>query len=247
MKKKYNPLLAIALILFLTSCYGPNKAGKQVTKALKEYPEAAAELIRDEFPCTDGKADSTDFKASIDSLKKILYLSSKGSVDSMKRLLSSSSNQVMSYFNRLQHLTDSIKAAQKASGDDCSTLLAQTVDYVAQSNIERDSLKSALDSEKETRRQILRWVDNIKPVIQPVEDSAKIFLANRARNYWKAKYQVDHEWRVKQEKKMEGTLPLYPPWWLIIALAIISGLLIAAKIKKGVLNPFALFTKKNNT
>lgn len=237
--------ITLILIVFLSvlafSCYGPNKAGKQVSKALREYPDTAAALIRDEFPCVDGKPDSIAFKASVDSLRK---------------LLSSSSNQVMSYFNRLQYLTDSIKAAQKASGDDCPTLLAQSTDYIAQSNIQRDSLLLALDSEKEIRRQILRWVDNIKPVIQPVEDSAKIRLAIKGRDeaveellYWQEMFYKDHEWRVAMEKKIASHYVLYIPWWILATIGGLMALIIFlnyTKLLKFPFNPFSLF-KKNKS
>lgn len=222
-------LVAAAL---LSSCYTQNKAGKQVARALREYPDTAAALIRDDFPCVDGKPDSTEFLKSIDDLKT---------------LLRTADNRAKAYSGRLQQIRDSMRMAQAASGDDCPTLLAQATDYIAEANLTIDSLKWELDSEKGVRKKLTSYVNNIKPVIQPVEDSAKIRLANRDRDYWAMKYQIDHEWRVNQEKKMEGTLPLYPPWWLIIVLAIVSGLLIAAKIKKGILNPLALFTKKNNT
>lgn len=240
MRKSNKLLLLIGAILasflfFLTGCYGPNKAGKQVARALQEYPDTAASLIRDEFPCVDGKPDSTKFLKSIDTLKKLLRISS---------------TEAKAYSGRLQQITDSLRRAQKNSGDDCNTLLWQATDYIAQCNMTKDSLNKALEDEKEIKRQILRWVDNIQPVIQPVEDSAKIRLLTRDRdkalmeaNGWKTLYDQDHAWRVKQEKRMAGALDIYIPWWLIVLLAVGAGLVLVARIKKGVLNPLALFKK----
>lgn len=228
----------IILSVILSSCYTENKAGKQVAKALREYPDTAAALIRDDFPCVDGNPDSTEFKASIDSLRKQL-------ADTAGKIVKASTE-------RVKEIRDSLIRAQAASGDDCSTLLAQTTDYIAQSNVTRDSLKWELDNEKGIRRRLAAYINNIKPVIQPVEDSAKIRLANKDRDKaimeavgWKALYDQDHAWRVKQEKKMAGSLVIYIPWWLIIVAGIILGLSIFARIKAGVFNPLKLLTKKS--
>jgi len=222
----------------LSSCYTENKAGKQVAKALREYPDTAAALIRDEFPCVDGKPDSTEFKKSIDSIRKHL-------ADTASKIVKASAD-------RVKEIRDSLIQAQAASGDDCSTLLAQATDYIAQSNVTRDSLKWELDNEKGIRRRLAAYINNIKPVIQPVEDSAKIKLANRDLDKalteaagWKALYEVDHAWREKQEKKMAGSLMIYIPWWMIIVLGIVLGLSIVARIKAGVFNPLKLLTKKS--
>ena len=70
-------------------------------------------------------------------------------------------------------------------------------------------------------------------------DNARIEAAG-----WKALYDQDHAWRVKQEERMDGTLIIYIPWWLIGVLAALAALSLVARLKRGVFNPFALFTKK---
>ena len=181
----------------------------------------------------DWKADSSGFISSIDSLQN---------------LLQSSKTQAKAYLGRYEQIRDSLRHAQAASGDDCSTLLAQATDYIAMSNIERDSLKMITDDQAARISAAQKQLRNIKPVIQPVEDSAKIHIAYRDRDaarmdatVWKTMYDTDHAWREKQEKKMAGSLVIYIPWWLVVVAAISTGLLLITWIKKKTLNPFSLF------
>lgn len=228
-------LIPLVLITVLFSCYGPNKAGKQVTKALNEYPDTAAALIRDKFPCVNGKPDSTLFLASIDTLKK---------------LANAAEIKANSFRSRLEQIRDSIRQANEQSGDDCATLLGQLSDYIAESNITRDSLIWELTTEKNNRKKIQAYIASIKPVIQPVKDSAEVRLAIRDRDKalmeaagWKALYDADHKWKVEQEEKMSGTLPLYIPWWLIIVLSVLLALTVYSRIKTGIFNPLKLIKR----
>ena len=46
------------LILIWGSCYSPNKAVKQVDKAIKKFPAQIVEQLRDSFPCVSLKIDT---------------------------------------------------------------------------------------------------------------------------------------------------------------------------------------------
>jgi len=65
-------LIALFVMLYLTSCYSPKKAEKQVSKALSYYPEQTIGKVRLLAPCvTLGSSFSTDsaaYKSSLDSL-----------------------------------------------------------------------------------------------------------------------------------------------------------------------------------
>ena len=41
----------LIILLLLSSCYGPKKADKQLSKALHRYPDKVATIARDSFPC----------------------------------------------------------------------------------------------------------------------------------------------------------------------------------------------------
>jgi hypothetical protein len=54
---KFNFTIPL-LILIWGSCYSPNKANKQVNKALKTYPAQTLAQLRDSLPCADLKIDT---------------------------------------------------------------------------------------------------------------------------------------------------------------------------------------------
>jgi hypothetical protein len=56
MLRVYSLLVAAFL---LGGCYTPNKAVKQVNKALSSYPEIVAKIALDSFPCNVIKSDTT--------------------------------------------------------------------------------------------------------------------------------------------------------------------------------------------
>jgi len=207
----------VFILFFFSSCYTEKKAADQVDKALSEYPEVAAKLIREEFPCVDGDTtiinittDSSEFVRTRDSAI-LESKKTKVSLDSIRERIKSLPDAVKEVCGDYELIID----AQKQENDVLNRLLANVKPKI----VYRDN--------------IIR-----------VEDSAKIFLAIKEKNEYKKLYEIDHDYRLKKEAKEKGKLVIYIPKWLIVLLIIISGLLIYTKVKTGFINPVKLLPRK---
>lgn len=202
-------------------------------KGIRSYGDTARSIFRNVYPCVDGKPDSTEFKKSLDSIRKYL-------ADTASKISKASAD-------RVKEIRDSMIRAQVASGDDCSTLLAQATDYIAQSNVTRDSLKWELDSEKSMRRKLAAYINSIKPVIQPVKDSseikdAQVLQAKAEKERDLAIAGRDHYkklWDEEQDRRKGSIFVLYFKWWwfviaMLIGAAVVKWKNIVGLLKKGI-------------
>jgi hypothetical protein len=76
------------------------------------------------------------------------------------------------------------------------------------------------------------------------ESTANLDILKNEKAELQRKYDIDHDYRVRDEKKHKGKATIYIPIWLIIALCSVSALLIFTWLKTKALNPIKLFTKK---
>lgn len=201
----------LILLVFLSSCYGMNKAKQQTSKALNKYPIVVADIARNAFPCIPNELDSTEYNESIvvrDSLINTLSLLDVQNTEKLKEYLNKTRLDALSIQN-------------------CSTILDSAYRYIEKIEEQNQSLKDAV--------QKLKNLPAPKPIVQKIEDSAKIFMANqvaydaivKAAKWetkaadFEAKYNAEHDLRVELEKRQRGKLMI--PWWIIIVIVAGAG------------------------
>lgn len=222
--------MVAVLAAMLTSCYNSSKAAGQINKAIAAYPDTSAAILRNRFPCITKETDSSSFLASVDSLKKILDQAQADIFISDERVLA---------------VRDSLHKALTRSGDtilnDCSEENKMLLEYASRLQVENENLKARDAQNKRQNDELRRQIAGIKPVVKTIEDSAKIFLAQRESQKWKEKYDIDHDYRVKREKKERGHFVVYIPKWIIYLLIGLGGLAIFSGFKLGTFNFLKLF------
>ena len=228
-------IIAIVILLF-ASCSTEKKAVRQMNNGIERYEDTARKLFRKAFPCITTGVDSSQYLESIKRMDVLLQAVTRSAKASEKRL---------------QFVRDSAKLAM--SQYDCPELLNQAADHIAGLQVQNEELQDDTSRLKADLRKVRAALNNIKPVIREIKDSSEIkdaivalWRVTADRDYWKFRAYEEQDWRVKMQNKMAGTLPIYIPWWLIVAAGILFGMSIAARIKTGLFNPLKLFTKTRN-
>lgn len=202
-------LAAIMAMLLLSGCYTPQKAARQIDKAITHHQETAAKKTRAAFPCITTSVDSS------------AYLRWKATIDS---ILEDNQNEALAKDERINQVEDSLRHLQKHK----DTLFTDCAD-------ENDALikyAAKLQTENEQLRRInaaLKKASSIPaPVQTAIKDSAEIFLAMAetkrqtiTATKYRTLYQQAHAWRQAKEQKEAGKLVIYIPWKWIIVIAIL--------------------------
>lgn len=215
-------IYAAIIILMMTGCFTESKFNKQFDKAVAKFPTAAAQKTRAAFPCITVSFDSSRFLQSIDELQQIIYSNSIDFANKEKRY---------------QEIHDSLIGAVRVDSN-CIEEIESCYSYGA-------SMQARAEKSEKLVILLKNQIANIKPVIQKIEDSAKINIAmseaaaskDSAMKY-KLLYEADHSWRVAEEHKQKGALVLYIPIRTIILFLIIVALAILVRSKWKAISSF---------
>lgn len=222
-------IYAAIIILMMTGCFTESKFNKQFDKAVAKFPTAAAQKTRAAFPCITVSFDSSRFLQSIDELQQIIYSNSIDFANKEKRY---------------QEIHDSLIGAVRVDSN-CIEEIESCYSYGA-------SMQARAEKSEKLVGLLKNQIANIKPVIQKIEDSAKINIAmsetaaaisktaemkDTAMKY-KLLYEVDHRWRVAEERKQKGAIVLYIPIRTIILFLIIVALAILVRSKWKAISSF---------
>lgn len=206
----------------MTGCFTESKFNKQFDKAVAKFPTAAAQKTRVAFPCITVSMDSSGFLKSIDDLKKLVYGDSTLFVAKEKRF---------------KEIHDSLVKAISIDTN-CLEEIDGCYRYAAE-------MQSKAEKSEYLINELKKQISSIKPVVQKIEDSAKIKIAmsqaaemkDTAMKY-KLLYDADHSWRISEERRQKGALVLYIPIKTIILFLIIVALFILVKRKWKTLTSF---------
>lgn len=215
-------IYAAIIILMMTGCFTESKFNKQFDKAVAKFPTAAAQKTRAAFPCITVSFDSSRFLQSIDELQQIIYSNSIDFANKEKRY---------------QEIHDSLIGAVRVDSN-CIEEIESCYSYGA-------NMQARAEKSEKLVGLLKNQIANIKPVIQKIEDSAKINIAmseaaaskDSAMKY-KLLYEADHSWRVAEERKQKGALVLYIPIRTIILFLIIVALAILVRSKWKAISSF---------
>jgi len=204
---------AIMAMLLLSGCYTPQKASRQIDKAISRHPQVAAIKTRAAFPCITTSVDSS------------AYLRWKATLDS---ILEDNQNEALAKDERINQVEDSLRKLQHETKDtlfsDCSDENESLIQYAAR-----------LQADNEQKDKIIKALKKAAaspaPVQTAIKDSAEIFLAmaeakrqsDTAAKY-KVLYEQDHAWRTAKENREAGNLVIYIPWkWIIVIAILLAG------------------------
>lgn len=197
-------ILGAVCAICLGACYNQRQAAEQTARAYRHYPALVAELARDKYPCITTSADSSGFLRSqrvTDSLLQKLNTISTGQEYEQGRLLTS--------IDRLK--TDSITALH------CKSLLTASAVFIKDQQQNADKLTTTI----KVLRAAMR---NQQPVVLRIEDSARIYLANKIATEATINYRVSqglYEKEAAAHSKLQRKLrwAIIVPWWLCLLLA----------------------------
>lgn len=173
-------LLSLAVVFLVSGCYTKRKATKEIIRASVEYPEVAASILRQRWPCDTTSVDSSGFKKSMEEANEYI------------RILDSIIETNIYKSDRFEIVADSLRRelSELDSVSVCDSIFEPLYRECSSIKKENDALKKAGKKAESVINRLRKQISEFRPVVQTVEDEAEVYLAQKRMYEWKHDYIV---------------------------------------------------------